>query len=62
MIVRGGINLPINIGGVDVPLSSRLNLFRFDAPVQPVDWVTIAEVPAGLQGAELVPLPLARRA
>jgi len=51
LIMRGGTNLPINIGGIDVPLTSaRLQLFTTNATYQPLDWVTLVSLPAGTTG------------
>lgn len=50
MIVRGGTNLPLTLGGITVPPTARLNLFAVDATYQPLDWITLANVPTGMQG------------
>jgi len=51
MIVRGGTNIPINIGGINVPLDSgRLLLFTTNATYAPLAWVTLASLPAGTVG------------
>jgi len=47
MIVRGMPNLDINIGGVDIPSTARLQLQRFEQTVQPLDWVPVVSVPSG---------------
>jgi len=51
MIVRGGLNVPIVVGGVNVPLdTARMWLFTTNTTFQPLDWVTLAALPAGTQG------------
>lgn len=52
-IVRGGRDLPINIGGVEVPVAkhgARLQLQIFDKEVEPLEYVPIVDVPAGKGG------------
>jgi len=51
MIVRGGTNVPIVLNGVNVPLdTAQLLLFTTNTSFAPLDWVTLASVPAGTQG------------
>jgi len=54
MIVRGGTNLPIEIGGVDVPSFARLNLYTVDTQFGPVEWVPVLEVPSGTKGVHFM--------
>ncbi len=51
MIVRGGVNVPIMVGDISVPLSTaRLVQFTTAKTVAPIDWVTLVDVPRGTQG------------
>jgi hypothetical protein len=47
MIVRGLPNLEINIGGIVVPPTARMNLIKFDQLVDPVAWVPVVDIPSG---------------
>jgi hypothetical protein len=38
---------PINIGGVAIPSSARLNLFQTNGQYQPLEWITLANVTSG---------------
>merc|ERR1712216_921188 len=52
-IVRGSRDLPINIGGVEVPVAkrkARLQLQVFDDFVQPLDYVPVAQASGGKSG------------
>lgn len=51
LIVRGALDVPINIGGVTVPLAAaRLRQYAVHRVVQPLDMVTLAEVEKGKSG------------
>jgi len=45
IIFRGAPNLPISIGGYQIPSNAHLKLQVFDKVVQPLDWVPIADIP-----------------
>jgi hypothetical protein len=45
MIVRGGMDLPVVIGGVTLPKTAKLSLQRFEGKVDPLGWMSIASVP-----------------
>jgi len=47
MIVRGAANVPIVIGDVPIPSYAKLNLFTVNALFNPLDWITLANVPQG---------------
>eukprot|EP01111_Echinosteliopsis_oligospora_P016031 TRINITY_DN6532_c0_g1_i1.p1 TRINITY_DN6532_c0_g1~~TRINITY_DN6532_c0_g1_i1.p1 ORF type:complete len:428 (-),score=102.59 TRINITY_DN6532_c0_g1_i1:51-1334(-) len=49
-IVRGGTNIPINIGNIQVPATAKLNQFVINQQYQPLEFISFAEVPAGNQG------------
>lgn len=52
-IVRGTRDLPINIGGIDVPVAARkarLQLQVFDKEVEPLEYVPVVDVEAGKSG------------
>ena len=50
IIVRGATNLPFSIGGVSVPTNARLQLFKTQGTFQPLEWLTLANVSAGVAG------------
>eukprot|EP01116_Phalansterium_solitarium_P006355 TRINITY_DN18652_c0_g1_i1.p1 TRINITY_DN18652_c0_g1~~TRINITY_DN18652_c0_g1_i1.p1 ORF type:complete len:434 (-),score=119.58 TRINITY_DN18652_c0_g1_i1:18-1319(-) len=47
MIVRGAPSLPIDVGGIAVPSTARLQLQTFEQTVPPLTWVPIVDVPTG---------------
>jgi len=47
IILRGALNLPISIGGIDIPDNARLLQFRTNAVFKPVEYVTLANVSKG---------------
>jgi len=47
IIVRGAPELPINIGGVDIPSNAKLLLQRVEKVVKPLEFVPVADVPLG---------------
>lgn len=47
MIVRGAVNVPINIGGLAVPSNAKLNLYKVQAVFQPIAYVPIVDIPSG---------------
>jgi len=50
MIVRGSTNVNMQFGGVAIPSTAKLNLFKTNALHQALDWVTLASVPSGMSG------------
>lgn len=48
--VRGAENLPINIGGVPVPTSARLNVQVTNMTLQPLEFAPVAAAPRGTNG------------
>lgn len=47
VILRGAKNKPIDIGGIIVPPTARLWLQKFEAQVQPLDFVTVTSIASG---------------
>jgi len=47
IIVRGATNIPVTVGGVALPNTARMNLFVTNLTAQPLDLVTMANVPSG---------------
>ena len=47
MIVRGATNVPLTIGGFTLPTNARMNLYVVNQQFQPLDFVTIANIPSG---------------
>jgi len=45
--VRGAPQLPINLGGVSIPLGAKLLLQKVEKLVKPLEWVPVADVPSG---------------
>lgn len=50
VIVRGVTNVPLSIGGVDIPNNARLNLFTTNGTFQPLQWIPLATIPTGYSG------------
>jgi len=47
IIIRGGSNLPINIGGLPIPNTAVLRQFITSATFQPIEWVPIVNISSG---------------
>lgn len=47
MIVRGSTNIPITIGDYQIPTNAKLNQYSNGAVFEPLEFVTIAQVPSG---------------
>jgi hypothetical protein len=48
MIVRGATNVPIDFGGVKIPMTAKLNLFKIEnAQFNSLDLITLAKVDSG---------------
>eukprot|EP00040_Diaphanoeca_grandis_P001086 m.17442 g.17442 ORF g.17442 m.17442 type:complete len:482 (-) comp11512_c0_seq1:40-1485(-) len=51
MIVRGGLlNTPLTIGDVALPPNAKLQLQKFEGPMQPLEVLNIVSVPKGMKG------------
>ena len=50
MIVRGTESAPVRFSGITLPSSARLMQFHTNRIVAPLDFVTVADVPAGQRG------------
>jgi len=47
LIIRGIENMPLNIGGVEIPLpEARLQLQKRSATIQPMDFISFVDIPA----------------
>jgi len=49
MIVRGAENLPVSIGGVDIPVATgaRMNLQVVQGIYQPLEYINVVDIPTG---------------
>jgi hypothetical protein len=55
MIVRGGVNIPINIGGIVAPSATvRLNLAIVQNKFNPLEYIDLVNAPAGQQGLFII--------
>ena len=50
IIIRGGLDLPLEFGGVKLPSEARLTLQQFNGPLQPLQTLDVAHVPRGESG------------
>lgn len=50
MIVRGGLGLPLKIGNNELPPTARLQLQKFEGPMEPLEWLNVVSVPKGSSG------------
>eukprot|EP01052_Picozoa_sp_SAG31_P044970 SAG31_NODE_8036_length_1536_cov_1.178149_2_plen_172_part_00 len=50
MILRGGLDLPLTIGEVTLPKTARLQLQKYEGPLAPLEWLSVASVPKGYSG------------
>lgn len=50
IIVRGGLDLPLQIGEVSLPQNARLQLQRYDDSVPALGWLDVISVPKGMAG------------
>jgi hypothetical protein len=50
MILRGGLDLPLTIGDITLPPTARLQLQKYEGPLEPLEWLSVAKVPKGYAG------------
>ena len=50
IIVRGAENLPINIGGILLPTTARMNLQKINKTIAPLDFVNVVDQVRGWRG------------
>eukprot|EP01079_Euglenida_sp_SAG-EU17-18_P010357 gene10357-1876_t len=50
MIVRGGLDQPLTIGGQTLPPTARLHLQRYDGPLNDLEVLDVVSVPESYQG------------